>query len=318
MIPINCICSNCNIGFFKKDIRNMSTALNLFCSKICYFDFLRKNKKLNEVQCDTCKKIVVKKQSEYKKYKLHFCSKECLSKRNLEKNVLKCEVCLTDVYRPLSKRKKTTRVFCSKKCEGIGKDTRINTTCPFCKVRFKQKSQGQKFCSNQCKFDSSKNKIEVSCFYCQKKTSKTPYQIKLAEHIFCGNSCKGKYYSWKNEGRRRSSSEIKLCEIIKQDFPNIEVLENTRDVLNCHLEIDIWIPSINLAIELNGPCHFINIYGDKIYQKTLTNDETKKKEILERGFNLLIININQPEKIVNSLLLEQFNSVIKPLLLTVK
>jgi hypothetical protein len=104
--------------------------------------------------------------------------------------------------------------------------------------------------------------------------------------------------------------------MIRQGFPSIDIHQNTRDVLNCHLEIDIWIPIIRLAIELNGPCHFINIYGNKIFNATLKNDSIKKKEILEREFNLLIINVNQPDKIVRPLIEDQYENVIKPMLLT--
>lgn len=312
MIPIKCICSNCRTEFLKTDTRNISTALNVFCSNNCRLEFSSKNKKQIEINCLTCGKSVIKKLSEYNKFKLHFCSSECLSKRNLKENTVFCSVCKKELVRSPSLRELHKKVYCSKRCESVGRDTRTEKECPHCKKIFRQKSNKQTFCSNSCKFANSKNKSEVPCFYCKKIVMRTPYQIKLAKYTFCSKSCNGKYYSWKNDRKRRSKAEKYLVDMIKEEFPNIEIHENSREILNCHLEIDIWIPSIKLAIELNGPCHFLNIYGEKIFQRTLTNDEIKKKEILERGFNLLIININQPEKIVKPLINNQYQTVIKP------
>ena len=317
MSPIKCNCANCHLDFMKKDVRNIENIIHNFCSKKCQTDFRHENKKIKIVQCLSCGITFEKKEAECNKYPRHYCSLECRNKRNETQNTLACDMCNKKILRCLSTRnRKGHNIFCSKICESKFKDTKIVKICPQCKITFKESTLGQKFCSNRCKFDNKKNKISVPCFFCKKEILKTPSQIKKAKHTFCSGSCSGKYHAWKNGGSRRSMAEIKLTEMIKADFPTLEIHENTRNVLDCHLEIDIWIPSIKLAIELNGPCHFMNIYGNKIFQRTITNDEIKKKEILTRGFGLLLININQPEKIVKPLLVEQYQNVIKPMLIT--
>lgn len=267
--------------------------------------------------CDTCGKEILQKPYQYNRSKHHYCSVLCLEKRNEKENIVYCHACKSPLSRIPCLRQKYKMFFCDKKCESKERNTQIKKLCEYCHKQIITRLNGnQKYCSVKCTINSQKTGSIVPCVFCKKSVFRIPSQIKVAKCIFCSSSCKGKYYAQKNNGHRRSSSEIKLTEMIKLDFPNLPIDTNIRSVLDCRLEIDIWIPEIKLAIELNGPCHYFSLYGEKTFKRTLTNDEIKKKEILQKGYNLLIININQPDKIVKKLLEEQYNTVIKPLLIS--
>ena len=70
-------------------------------------------------------------------------------------------------------------------------------------------------------------------------------------------------------------------------LPNIKMIRNDRTQIknpltNCTLELDIWIPSLNKAIEFNGDYW----HSDKY---TKTKDKIKVKQCEEKNINLLVI-----------------------------
>ena len=60
-----------------------------------------------------------------------------------------------------------------------------------------------------------------------------------------------------------------------------QVLGNTR------LEIDLFLPTMNIAIEVDGPSHFEEIWGAENLKKNQNYDRKKTGLILGRGWYLI-------------------------------
>lgn len=81
-----------------------------------------------------------------------------------------------------------------------------------------------------------------------------------------------------------SKMEIELIDFLKTILPNIDVIQSERNVLKNNKELDIYIPSKQLAIEFNG-----------LYWHSETNGKDKKyhlsklEECIEKGINLIQI-----------------------------
>ena len=71
-------------------------------------------------------------------------------------------------------------------------------------------------------------------------------------------------------------------------YPNLKIEYNQTNAING--ELDIYIPSLKLAIELNGIFHYEPIYGKEKLHAMKTNDKRKFQACLERGIELCIIN----------------------------
>ena len=56
-------------------------------------------------------------------------------------------------------------------------------------------------------------------------------------------------------------------------------------------ELDFYYPDLKLAIEVQGPHHFMNIQEEKKLKDTIARDIIKKKMCLDQGITLLEINI---------------------------
>jgi len=108
-----------------------------------------------------------------------------------------------------------------------------------------------------------KNKpIEINCKNCNKIFKKKICDIKKTPNSFCSRSCSTTYNNThKKYGHRRSKIEKLICDIIRKEYPNIKILENSKELIN--FELDIYLPELKLAIELNGPTHYEPIYRSR-------------------------------------------------------
>lgn len=105
-----------------------------------------------------------------------------------------------------------------------------------------------------------------------------------------------------NEAVRVSSKQgsklekFLMAELIRDgykiQFHHEQALANTK------LQIDILIPSINVAIEVDGPSHFAPVWGDDSLQKNIKYDQKKTGLILGKG--LVLIRIKQTMDYSNS------------------
>lgn len=69
----------------------------------------------------------------------------------------------------------------------------------------------------------------------------------------------------------------------KVDFHKEQVLSNTK------LQIDLFLPTINTAIEVDGPSHFEPVWGQQSLAKNKTYDSKKEGLILGKGWKLIRI-----------------------------
>lgn len=113
----------------------------------------------------------------------------------------------------------------------------------------------------------------------------------------------------------RSKAEKVLENKLKQDFRDIPILFNTREILLTRLELDVYFPSLKIAIEINGIHHYKAIYSEERFLQAIERDERKKRECEELGIRLFIIDIHRyPSHKLKHLLLRYYRSEIRPLI----
>lgn len=62
-------------------------------------------------------------------------------------------------------------------------------------------------------------------------------------------------------------------------------------LLNTKLQIDLFLPELNVAIEIDGPSHFLPVWGENALQRNIKYDNKKSGLILGKG--LVLIRIKQ-------------------------
>lgn len=153
------------------------------------------------------------------------------------------------------------------------------------------------YCNESCRNEACCRikPLEVSCKQCSKLFLKKNSEIKRSKNNFCSRSCAAKYNNThKKKGIRRSKLEIYIeTELIKL-FPNLEIHFNRKDAIDS--ELDIYIPSIKLAIELNGIFHYEPIYGEDKLNKIKNNDNRKFQACLENDIEFCTINTSDQSK----------------------
>jgi len=91
-----------------------------------------------------------------------------------------------------------------------------------------------------------------------------------------------------------------LEQILPQKYSNLEFHFARKDAINS--ELDIYIPSLKLAFELNGIFHYEPIYGSDQLNKIQNNDKRKFQACLEKQIELCILDVStisyfKPEKV---------------------
>ena len=153
-------------------------------------------------------------------------------------------------------------------------------------------------------FDSKKvtDVVELKCENCHCIFTREKRAIqKVLKHIsingskqgwgrFCNRSCSTKYIQLhtKNKGDNRSKLERWIETKLNILYPNLEIHYSRRDTINA--ELDIYIPSLKLAFELNGVFHYEPIFGEDRLKSAKTNDERKFQACIENNIELCIIN----------------------------
>ena len=154
------------------------------------------------------------------------------------------------------------------------------------------KYKSVKYCSKQCQTLSQITKLNVLCANCGKEFGKTLSEIKKSKNHFCSQSCAATYNNkHKTKGSRRSKLEKYLENELLKLYPNLEIHFNRKDVINS--ELDIYIPSLKLAFELNGIFHYEPIYGQDKLKNILNNDNRKFQACAELGIELCVIDTSQ-------------------------
>lgn len=154
----------------------------------------------------------------------------------------------------------------------------------------------RKYCSTKCKYDASNKQLIINCDNCQISFMKRQSEFKDSKKHFCSRSCAVTYNNKnKTHGTRRSKLEIYLEEQLSILYPNIEIHFNRKDTIGS--ELDIFIPSLNIAFELNGIFHYEPIYGVDKLNKIQNNDKNKFHLCSEHKIDLCIIDTSQQKYI---------------------
>jgi hypothetical protein len=156
-----------------------------------------------------------------------------------------------------------------------------------------KKSNLKYYCSRKCRYLGMgiNEPKDVVCLNCNKQFKKLANELKKHPNSFCDRSCAATYNNKnKTHGSRRSKLEIYLEEELKSKYNELEIHFNRKDTINS--ELDIYIPSMKLAFELNGIFHYEPIYGDKKLNQIQNNDTRKFQACLEQGIEMCIIDVS--------------------------
>lgn len=155
---------------------------------------------------------------------------------------------------------------------------------------------GKDFCSSKCIV----NYVNIGkfhffeCTQCGKETRKADWELnsskrKNKDRVFCSSSCAAIYNNaHKTSGTRISKLEVFLQSELQKLYPSLDIHFNRKDAINS--ELDIYIPSLKLAFELNGIFHYEPIYGSDKLSQIQNNDNRKFQACIENGIELCIID----------------------------
>lgn len=185
----------------------------------------------------------------------------------------------------------------------------LTLTCHVCDKNFVIKkhqlqSKASKGCQELCCsytcaiscYSAKYNTIEP-CGQCGNPTRRSNKEQKKSKSgkVFCSHACSCLYSNaHKTTGTRRSKLEVWLEQQLTVLYPNLPIQFNMKDTIQS--ELDIYIPSMKLAFELNGVFHYEPIYGaDKLL--SITNNDTRKfQACLEQRIELCIIDTSKQKR----------------------
>lgn len=148
------------------------------------------------------------------------------------------------------------------------------------------------YCSLRCLGASFKKRRVCSCKQCGEAFERKISEI--SKNTYCSSSCAAIYNNaHKTTGTRRSKLECWIESQLSQLYPNLEIHFNRRDAING--ELDIYIPSLKLAFELNGIFHYEPIFTEEKLKGVQSNDLRKFQACIEHGIELCIIDTSKQE-----------------------
>lgn len=185
--------------------------------------------------------------------------------KSMEKLPLKCEYCGKIFY---VEKKEITRIL-------------------------KHNLNWGRFCSHNCSKESSKKRFKTICAECGKTIiiKESAHKKSKSGKHFCSKSCAAKYNNThKTKGTRISKLEIYIQNKLTNLYPNLTILFNDKTAINS--ELDIYIPSLQLAFELNGIFHYEPIFGNNKLIQIQENDNNKFQKCIKHNISLCIIDVS--------------------------
>jgi very-short-patch-repair endonuclease len=127
---------------------------------------------------------------------------------------------------------------------------------------------------------------------------------------------KEKFNKASTEGIHRSSKEgSKLEKYIYKYLTNEKInVEYHKDnlIANHKLHLDLFLPEHLTIIEIDGPSHFLPIWGEEALQKTIRADMDKNGLILSAGF--VIIRVKQVTKSISKIRMKMISQKVLTML----
>lgn len=142
--------------------------------------------------------------------------------------------------------------------------------------------------------------IELICEQCGKKFNRkqaayNTQNIYRNKKCFCSRKCVSIWIA-KNGDTTRSKLERWIEEQLTILYPALIIKYNDRETLN-GLELDIFIPSLSLAFELNGIYHYEPIYGEEKLAVRKGFDKVKFQDCIAKNIALCVIDISKVKRL---------------------
>ena len=181
--------------------------------------------------------------------------------------------------------------------------TIYNLICDNCHNDFTRDSKSMKtggrkksnfiFCSKNCYTVFQSFKIDITCSNCNLSFKRINSQIKKSKsgNQFCTKSCAATHNNLnKSYGIRRSKLEKQIETQITSLYTDLDFEFNQKTAIGS--ELDIFIPKLKLAFELNGIYHYEPIHGTNKLNKTKNNDQLKFALCHQNKISLCVIDIS--------------------------
>jgi very-short-patch-repair endonuclease len=94
----------------------------------------------------------------------------------------------------------------------------------------------------------------------------------------------------RDSSKKGSKLEKFLLEGLIQNGLKVD-FHKEHNLLNTKLQIDLFLPQLNIAIEVDGPSHFLPVWGDDALERNIKYDNKKNGLLLGRG--CAIIRVRQ-------------------------
>lgn len=189
-------------------------------------------------------------------------------------------------------------------------------SCAYCGTTFERQSKNMHvsrrainvFCGAWCqqKHRTFVNTSIQNCKTCGTIVRRQNTQAKKSKSgfIFCSKSCSATYRNKNAKKSRRSKCEIKLFNLLQEEFPDLIMIANDKTMLS-GMEVDIAIPSLMMAIEWNGIVHFKPIYGEEKLASIRQKDADKKILANTYSINLIVVtDLVSTEKLIQEAFLK--------------